>query len=124
MTTPKNSNYFSRGNFNDDRLVDRTHFIVDCMDRNPLFPDSAPVLQELIQKREAFLLKMMKAKGGTAQEKSEKNNARLEVISALEQLEHYLEKVSNGDEEIIVCSGLYGPQKQLRPRKIENIKLF
>lgn len=124
MTTPKISRYFSRSNFNDDRLIDRTHFIVDCMDRNPLFPGAAPSLQYLIDKREAFHIKRMIAQEGTLQEKAEKNNARLEVISALENLEQYLQKLSNGNEEIILRSGLFGQQRGLAPLIFKDIKLF
>jgi hypothetical protein len=124
MATSEISSYFSPRKFNDDKLVERINFIEDCMDRNPLFPDSAPYLQELVAIREAFRKKLMKAHGGTKEEKLEKNNFRPEVIIVLEKLEQHLQQISKDDKELILFSGFYGPQKHLPYRHIENFKVF
>jgi hypothetical protein len=112
MGNAKVSKDVSTSKYADSELTVKTGHIVEKLTDNLNFKDPDPALAIITAANNAFLASIAKAQNGTKEDTVIKNNCRAALETLLKSEADYVQRVSNGDEAIILSSGFDVNRKQ------------
>jgi hypothetical protein len=90
-----------------DMLIELVRFVITKLTGNPNFTTPDPTIAELKDMADALEAKNIAAQEGGRQARSERKDARKKMLDGLRSLALYVEKIADGNETIMVSSGLY-----------------
>ena len=105
MGNAKISKDFSTGKYADSDLSIKTGHIVEKMTDNTNFTTPDPALANVTAAKNAFIASIAKVQNGSKEDTVIKNNCRTTLETLLKNEADYVQRVSNGDEAIILSSG-------------------
>ena len=97
---------FASSKYTDEALGTKTNNILDKVDGNPVFQDAQSIIQELRTANTNYINALAKVEGGSKEDTVIKNNCRKIVETLLKKLAGVVQTVSDGDEAIILSSGM------------------
>jgi len=97
---------FDSSKYTDEALGTKTNNILDKVDDNPVFQDAQSIVQELRTANTNYINALAKVEGGSKEDTVIKNNCRKIVETLLKKLAGVVQTVSDGDEAIILSSGM------------------
>lgn len=106
MGNSKVSINFASSKYTDEALGTKTNNILDKVDGNPAFQSAQPIIQELRVANTNYINALAKVEGGSKEDTVKKNNCRKMVETLLKKLAGVVQTVSDGDEAIILSSGM------------------
>ncbi|MDR3652751.1 MAG: hypothetical protein P4L34_07260 [Paludibacter sp.] len=106
MGDAKVSTNFSTGKYTDTGLSTKTSYVVEKMTGNTLFATPTPSLKEITDANTNYMAALGKVQYGSKEDTVIKNNLRAALVVLLKQLADYVQTTSNGDEAVILSSGL------------------
>ncbi|MDR3653580.1 MAG: hypothetical protein P4L34_11515 [Paludibacter sp.] len=105
MGNSKVSKDFSTGKYTDAGLSSKTNFIVGEMTDNAAFATPIPLLKDVTDANNEYIVALGKVEYGSKADTVIKNNLRAALTVLLKQLADYVQTTSNGDEARILSSG-------------------
>ena len=105
MGNAKISKDFSTGKYADSDLTIKTGHIVEKMTDNTNFATPDPALANITAANNALIASMAKVQNGSKEDTVIKNNCRTALETLLKSEADYVQRISNGDEAIILSSG-------------------
>jgi len=105
MGNSKVSKDLSTSRYADSDLTVKTGHIVEKMTGNINFTEPEPALANVTAANNAFVLSIAKAQNGSKEDTVIKNNCRTVLETILKSEADYVQRISNGDEAIILSSG-------------------
>lgn len=96
---------FSTNSYSDSELIIKAGSIRECMTDNASFPDPSPTLAQLKDATDNFNAALVKAESGTKADKAAKNQMRETLEALLQLMADYVQRISKGDETLILSSG-------------------
>jgi len=105
MDTFKVIRDFSSGRYSDPELSVMASHVIKLMTENAHFPNPNPALDVIATANEAYLASLNKAQNGSKEDTAIKNNNRKNLESLLKTETDYVQRISKGDEAIILSSG-------------------
>jgi len=105
MGNAKISKDFSTGKYADSDFTIKAGHIVEKMTDNTNFATPEPALANLTAANNALLAAMAKVQSGNREDTVIKNNCRTALETLLKSEADYVQRISNGDEAIILSSG-------------------
>ncbi len=96
---------FSSGKFPDADLSVKINQILDKMTGNLTFPDPVPTLDAIRAANVSYYQALDNVKDGSREDTVIKNNLRKSLEADLHQLGDYVQRMSGGDEALILSSG-------------------
>jgi len=105
MGNAKISKDFSTGKYADSELSIKSGHIVERMTDNTHFATPDPALANITAANNAFIVAIAKVQNGSKEDTVIKNNCRNVLETLLKSEGDYVQRVSNGDEAIILSAG-------------------
>ena len=106
MGNSKVSINFASSKYTDEALVTKTNNILDRVDGSPTFQSAQQIIQELRVANTNYINALAKVEGGSKEDTAIKNNCRKTVETLLKKLANAVQTISDGDEAIILSSGM------------------
>lgn len=97
---------FASSKYTDEALGTKTNNILDKVEANLIFETAMPIIQELKVANTNYINALGKVEGGSKEDTVIKNNCRKVVETLLKKLAGAVQIISDGDEAIILSSGL------------------
>jgi hypothetical protein len=97
---------FASSKYTDEALGTKTNNILDKVEVNPVFQPAQPIIQELRAANTNYINALGKVEGGSKKDTVIKNNCRKVVETLLKKLAGAVQTISDGDEAIILSSGM------------------
>jgi len=120
MGNAKVSTNFSGARYSDRGLSTKTSHVLEKMDGNTAFTNPTPTLAEIADANTAYITALGKVEYGTKEDTVIKNNLRATLIVLLKLLADYVQTTSQGDEAIILSSGLDVNKKHSKVGMLEK----
>lgn len=105
MGNSKVSQDFSTSKYADPELVTKTGHIVEKMTGNTYFTTPDPELGDITTTNNAFIAALARMQNGSKEDTVIKNNCRAALETMLKSEADYVQRISHGDEAIILSSG-------------------
>jgi hypothetical protein len=105
MSTSKVIRDFSSGRYSDSELSVKTSHVITEMTDNPNFPEPNPALSDLANANDNYSAALKKVENGSKEDTVVKNNLRKSLELLLKSETDYVQRISGGDEAIILSSG-------------------
>ena len=105
MDTFKVIKDFSSGRYSDPELSVMASHVIQLMTGNTHFPNPNPDLDVIATANAAYLASLNKAQNGSKEDTAIKNNNRKIIEDLLKTQTDYVQRISKGDEVIILSSG-------------------
>jgi len=96
---------FSSSKYTDAELSIKANQILDKMTNNKAFPEPDPTLDIVRTTNASYYQSLDQVKDGSREDTVIKNNLRKELEDQLRQLGDYVQRVSEGDQAVILSSG-------------------
>jgi hypothetical protein len=106
MGNSKVSINFASSKYTDEALGTKTNNILDKVADNPAFLSAVRIIEELKIANTNYIAALAKVEGGSKEDTVIKNNCRKTVETLLKRLAGVVQTVSDGDEAIILSSGM------------------
>jgi hypothetical protein len=106
MGNSKVSINFASSKYSDEALGTKTNNILDKVEGSVVFQSAQPIVQELRVANTNYIAALAKVEGGSKEDTVIKNNCRRIVETLLKKLAGVVQTVSDGDEAIILSSGM------------------
>lgn len=106
MGNSKVSINFASNKYTDEALGTKTNNILDKVEVNPAFQTAMPIIEELRAANTNYINALGKVEGGSKEYTVIKNNCRKTVETLLKKLAGAVQTISDGDEAIILSSGM------------------
>jgi hypothetical protein len=102
---------FASSKYTDEALGTKTNNILDKVADNPVFQSAVRIIEELKIANTNYIAALAKVEGGSKEDTVIKNNCRKIVETLLKRLAGVVQTVSDGDEAIILSSGMDANKK-------------
>jgi len=96
---------FSTGKYSDADLSVKANQILDKMTNNKAFPEPEPTLDSIRATNASYYQALDQVKDGSREDTAIKNDLRKELEDQLRQLGDYVQRLSDGDQAVILSSG-------------------
>jgi len=97
---------FASSKYTDEALATKANNILDKVEGSVAFQGAQPIVQELRVANTNYIVALGKVEGGSKEDTVIKNNCRKTVETLLKKLAGVVQTVSDGDEAIILSSGM------------------
>ena len=111
---------FASSKYTDEALGTKTNNILDKVEGNPVFQGAQPIIQELRVANTNYINALAKVEGGSKEDTVIKNNCRKTVETLLKKLAGAVQTISDGDEAIILSSGMEVNKKPSTVGKLDK----
>jgi len=102
---------FASSKYTDEALGTKANNILDKVEVNPAFQTAMPIIEELRAANTNYIAALAKVEGGSKEDTVIKNNCRKTVETLLKKLAGAVQTISDGDEAIILSSGMDANKK-------------
>ena len=102
---------FASSKYTDEALGTKANNILDKVEGNPVFQPAQSIIQELRSANTNYINALAKVEGGSKEDTVIKNNCRKIVETLLKKLAGVVQAISDGDEAIILSSGMDANKK-------------
>jgi hypothetical protein len=102
---------FASSKYTDEALGTKANNILDKVEGNPVFQPAQSIIQELRSANTNYINALAKVEGGSKEDTVIKNNCRKIVETLLKKLAGVVQTISDGDEAIILSSGMDANKK-------------
>lgn len=106
MGNSKVSINFASSKYSDEALGTKTNNILDKVTDNPVFLSAVRIIDDLKVANTNYIAALAKVEGGSKEDTVIKNNCRKIVETLLKKLAGVVQTISDGDEAIILSSGM------------------
>jgi len=102
---------FASSKYTDEALGTKTNNILDKVTDNPAFLSAVRIIDDLKVANTNYIAALAKVEGGSKEDTVIKNNCRKTVETLLKKLAGVVQTISDGDEAIILSSGMDANKK-------------
>ena len=102
---------FASSKYTDEALGTKANNILEKVEGNPTFQSAMQIIQELRVANTNYINALAKVEGGSKEDTVIKNNCRKIVETQLKKLAGAVQTISDGDEAIILSSGMDANKK-------------